>query len=149
MHAKHCDQPEPAEGRGDRAIQLRPRQARLHQPAPYRPRHQPAYLAASGGITYNWKPYVFSISTIYSSGLRGDFADLESLPNVIQIDLSGQRSFQIPRIGEVIDRITLLNVADRTNLIRPAEGIGIFQSAYGPRLTVYDVLTVPLPALNQ
>jgi outer membrane receptor protein involved in Fe transport len=110
--------------------------------------HQPLY-GASGGITYNWKPYVFSISTIYSSGLRGDFADLESLPNVIQIDLSGQRSFQIPRIGEVIDRITLLNVADRTNLIRPAEGIGIFQSAYGPRLTVYDVLTVPLPALNQ
>ena len=109
--------------------------------------HQPLY-GASGGITYNWKPYVFSISTIYSSGLRGDFADLESLPNVIQIDLSGQRSFQIPHIGEVIDRITLLNVADRTNLIRPAEGIGIFQSAYGPRLTVYDALTVPLPALN-
>jgi len=106
--------------------------------------HQPLY-GASGGITYNWKPYVFSISTIYSSGLRGDFADLESLPNVIQIDLSGQRSFQIPHIGEVIDRITLLNVADRTNLIRPAEGIGIFQSAYGPRLTVYDALTVPLP----
>jgi hypothetical protein len=109
--------------------------------------HQPLY-GASGGITYNWKPYVFSISTIYSSGLRGDFADLESLPNVIQIDLSGQRSFQLPYVGEVTDRITLLNVADRTNLIRPAEGIGIFQSAYGPRLTVYDALTVPLPALN-
>jgi len=109
--------------------------------------HQPLY-GASGGITYNWKPYVFSISTIYSSGLRGDFADLESLPNVIQIDLSGQRTFEVPHIGEVIDRITLLNVADRTNLIRPAEGIGIFQSAYGPRLTVYDALTVPLPALN-
>jgi outer membrane receptor protein involved in Fe transport len=109
--------------------------------------HQPLY-GASGGITYNWKPYAFSISTLYSSGLRGDFADLESLPNVIQIDLSGQRSFQIPHIGEVIDRVTMLNVADRTNLIRPAEGIGIFQAAYGPRLTVYDALTVPLPALN-
>ena len=109
--------------------------------------HQPLY-GASGGITYNWKPYAFSISTLYSSGLRGDFADLESLPNVIQIDLSGQRSFEIPHIGEVIDRVTVLNVADRTNLIRPAEGIGIFQSAYGPRLTVYDALTVPLPALN-
>jgi outer membrane receptor protein involved in Fe transport len=110
--------------------------------------HQPLY-GASGGITYNWDPYSFSLSTIYSSGLRGGFADLESLPNLIQIDLSGQRSFQVPHLGEVIDRITLLNVADRTNLIRPAEGIGIFQSAYGPRLTVYDALTVPLPALNQ
>ena len=36
---------------------------------------------------------------------------------------------------------------DRTNLIWPANGIGLLQAAYGPRITVYDVLTVPLPAL--
>jgi hypothetical protein len=67
---------------------------------------------------------------------------------VVQVDLSGQRTFQLPHIGEIIDRITLLNILDRTNLIRPAEGIGIFQAAYGPRITVYDTLTIPLPALN-
>jgi hypothetical protein len=33
-------------------------------------------------------------------------------------------------------------VLDRVNLIRPAEGIGIFQSAYGPRLTFYDMVTL-------
>ncbi len=109
--------------------------------------HQPLY-GASGGATYRWKPYVFSVDALYSSGLRGGFADLESLPNVVQIDLSGQRSFQLPHIGEITDRITLLNILDRTNLIRPAEGIGIFQAAYGPRITVYDTLTIPLPALN-
>ncbi len=109
--------------------------------------HQPMY-GASGGVTYRWKPYVFSGSAIYSSGLRGGFADLEALPHVVQVDLSALRSFEIPRIGEVTDRITLLNIFDRTNLIRPAEGIGIFQSAYGPRITVYDTLTIPLPALN-
>jgi hypothetical protein len=27
-------------------------------------------------------------------------------------------------------------------LIRPAEGIGIFQSAYGPRFTVLNTLTM-------
>jgi hypothetical protein len=32
---------------------------------------------------------------------------------------------------------------DRVSLIRPAEGIGIFQSAYGPRLAVLNTLTVP------
>lgn len=106
--------------------------------------HQPLY-GASGGATYRWKPYEFSLSAIYSSGLRAGFADLESLPNVVQIDLSGQRSFQLPKLGEIIDRITLLNILDRTNLIRPAEGIGIFQAAYGPRITVYDTLTIPLP----
>jgi hypothetical protein len=109
--------------------------------------HQPLY-GASGGATYRWKPYAFSFDAIYSSGLRGGFADLESLPHVVQVDLSAQRSFQVPHVGEVTDRITLLNIFDRTNLIRPAEGIGIFQAAYGPRITVYDTLTIPLPALN-
>jgi hypothetical protein len=41
----------------------------------------------------------------------------------------------------------LINLFDRTNLIRPATGIGVFQSAYGPRFAVYDALTIPLPAL--
>jgi outer membrane receptor protein involved in Fe transport len=109
--------------------------------------HQPLY-GASGGATYSWQPYSFSINALYSSGLRAGFADLESLPNVVQIDLSGQRSFKLPGIGDLTNRVTLLNVVDRANLIRPPEGIGIFQSAYGPRITVYDTLTVPLPAMN-
>jgi hypothetical protein len=110
--------------------------------------HQPLYGAA-GGIAYHWKPWMFSADVIYSSGLRGGFADLESLPHVVQVNLAAQRSFHLPSIGEVTDRITLLNIFDRTNLIRPAEGIGIFQAAYGPRITVYDTLTIPLPALNR
>jgi len=54
----------------------------------------------------------------------------------------------VTSIGEVTNRITLLNIFDRTNLIRPTTGIGIFQAAYGPRITVYDTLTIPLPALK-
>ncbi len=110
--------------------------------------HQPLYGAAAG-ITYRWKPWEFSSDVIYSSGLRGGFADLESLPHVVQVNLSALRSFHVPSIGEVTDRITLLNIFDRTNLIRPAEGIGIFQAAYGPRITVYDTLTIPLPAISK
>jgi hypothetical protein len=41
----------------------------------------------------------------------------------------------------------LLNIFDRTNLIRLANGIGVFQAAYGLRITVFDALTVPPPAL--
>ena len=109
--------------------------------------NQPLY-GASGGATYRWNAYMFSVDALYSSGLRGGFADLESLPHVVQADLSGQRTFEVPHIGELIDRITLLNIFDRTNLIRPAQGIGVFQAAYGPRITVYDTLTIPLPALK-
>jgi hypothetical protein len=58
------------------------------------------------------------------------------------VDLSGERSWRVPGVGTLTNRIAVLNVLDRINLIRPAEGIGIFQSAYGPRRTLYDTLTL-------
>jgi outer membrane cobalamin receptor len=77
--------------------------------------HQPLY-GASGGIAYRWRPWLFSADFLYSSGLRGGFADLESLPHVVQVNLAAERSFHVPSIGEVTDRIALLNIFDRTNL---------------------------------
>ena len=55
--------------------------------------HQPLY-GASGGINYTWRRFAFSIDALYSSGLRGGFADLESLPHVVQVDLSAQSGFR-------------------------------------------------------
>jgi len=49
----------------------------------------------------------------------------------------------VPGLGEVANRLTILNLLDRVNLIRPAEAIGIFQPAYGPRLTALNTLTIP------
>jgi hypothetical protein len=43
----------------------------------------------------------------------------------------------------VTDRVTVLNVLDRANLIGPATGIGILQSAYGRRLTALKRLAEP------
>jgi hypothetical protein len=105
--------------------------------------HQPL-VGVSGGAAYAWGAWTFGMDGIYSSGLRAGFADTEQLPNVVQLNASIGRSFDIPGIGKITDRLVLLNVLDRVNLIRPAEGIGIFQAAYGPRFTVYDALTIPL-----
>ena len=58
------------------------------------------------------------------------------------MNVSAERAFEVPGVGVLTNRLAVLNVFDRTNLIRPAEGIGIFQSAYGPRLTLYDTLTL-------
>ena len=104
--------------------------------------HQP-HVGVSAGVADEWGPYGVSVDLIYSSGLRGGFADQEQLPNVVQVNASVQRSFDLPGGRKVIDRLILLNALDRINLIRPAEGIGIFQSAYGPRITILDSLTVP------
>ena len=63
------------------------------------------------------------------------------------MNLSAARDFVIPGFGRFNNRVVLLNIFDRTNLIRPSNGIGVFQAAYGPRITVYDMLTIPLPEL--
>jgi outer membrane receptor for ferrienterochelin and colicin len=103
--------------------------------------HQPL-VGLSAGANYTWKPYSFSFDAIYSSGLRAGFGDLEQNPTVFQVNVSAQRTFQVPGIGQLIDRISILNLFDRTNLIRPSTGIGIFQSAYGPGFTILNTVTL-------
>jgi outer membrane receptor protein involved in Fe transport len=103
--------------------------------------HQPRY-GASAGASYRWQAWSLNLDGIYSSGLRAGFADLERLPEVLQLNLSVERSFPIAGLGVLTNRISVLNLLDRVNLIRPAEGIGIFQSAYGPRLTAFDTLSL-------
>jgi hypothetical protein len=103
--------------------------------------HQPLYGAAAG-LSWRKGAYALAVDGLYSSGLRSGFADLEQLPTVVQIDMSAERSWHLPGLGELSNRIAVLNVLDRVNLIRPAEGIGIFQSAYGPRRTLYDTITL-------
>jgi hypothetical protein len=105
--------------------------------------HQPLYGAAAGA-SWGVGSYTLSTDGVYSSGLRAGFADLEKLPNVVQVNLSAERSFRIPGVGLLTNRLAVLNIFDRVNLIRPAEGIGIFQSAYGPRRTLYATVTLHL-----
>jgi len=104
-------------------------------------------VGASGGAAYRWNDYQFTFDGLFSSGLRGGFANQTQLPKVWQFNLSAARDFSIPLLGKLTNRVVLLNILDRTNLIRPANGIGVFQAAYGPRITVYDALTIPLPSL--
>jgi outer membrane receptor protein involved in Fe transport len=104
-------------------------------------------VGASGGAAYRWNDYQFTIDGLFSSGLRGGFANQTQLPQVWQFNLSAARDFVLPGLGKFTNRVTLLNIFDRTNLIRPANGIGVFQAAYGPRITVYNALTIPLPRL--
>jgi hypothetical protein len=87
------------------------------------------------------------MNILFNTGLRAGFADTEGLPNRWQVNLSAARQLNIPWLGQGTDRVMLLNGFDRTNLIRPQNGIGVFQSAYGPRITVYNALAIPLPAL--
>ena len=87
-------------------------------------------IGASGGAAYRWKSYQFTVDGLFSSGLRGGFANQTQLPKVWQFNLSAARDF-VTGFGTFTNRIVLLNIFDRTNLIRPTIGIGVFQAAYG------------------
>jgi hypothetical protein len=104
-----------------------------------------ALFTVSGGIAYRWHDWLFAMDTLFNTGLRAGFANTEGLPNVWQVNLAAAKQLNIPRFGRITDRVMLLNILDRTNLIRPPNGIGVFQSAYGPRITVYNALTIPIP----
>jgi len=104
--------------------------------------HQPLYGAAMGA-SYDWEPVSLNLDVTYSSGLRAGFADTERLPTVVQVNAGAEYRITVPGIGKVSDRLTVLNLLDRTNLIRPANGVGIFQSAYGPRRTLLNTVSVP------
>ena len=103
--------------------------------------HQPL-TGASAGASWRTGPWAIAADGLYSSGLRSGFADLTQLPHVVQVDLSIERASQTAGSMLLTQRLALLNVLDRVNFIRPAEGIGIFQSAYGPRRTLYYTLTL-------
>jgi hypothetical protein len=103
--------------------------------------HQPL-TGASAGASWRAGPWTIAADGLYSSGLRSGFADLTQLPQIVQADLSVERAWHSTGSTLLAQRLALLNVFDRVNFIRPAHGIGIFQSAYGPRRTLYYTLTL-------
>jgi len=102
--------------------------------------HQPL-LTFTAGMAYGWQSYKISVDALYNTGLRSGFANTEKLPNMFQVNLGTKRKFQIAG-HPLTNQIALLNIFDRTNLIRPSGGLGVFQSAYGARLTVFDAVTL-------
>jgi outer membrane receptor protein involved in Fe transport len=109
--------------------------------------HDQQYTA-SGGITYRWQSYLFSVDGTYGSGLRAGFANTDELGENFQINLALEKSWQVPSIGEVKTRAVVVNVTDNINELRNGTGIGIFEPGFGPRRAFYGGITVPLPAIG-
>lgn len=102
--------------------------------------HQPI-TTVNAGAAYDWRRFKLSVDGVYDTGLRTGFANQLKLPHVFQVNLGVQRTFQVAG-HPLSNQLTLLNIFDRVNLIRPSGGLGVFQSAYGPRFTVFDALTL-------
>ena len=104
--------------------------------------------SASGGITYRWNSYLFSVTGLYGSGLRAGFANTDELGENFSIDLGAEKSWHVEGLGPVKTRVVLINATDNINELRNGTGIGIFEPGFGPRRTVYGAISVPLPPLS-
>jgi outer membrane receptor protein involved in Fe transport len=100
----------------------------------------------SAGVAYNWRKWLFSIDSTYGSGLRSGFANTGNLPYYIQVDAGITRRVPLPNhAGTVEFRGAIVNLNDRTYLVRNGTGIGVFANQFGPRRAVYGGIKWELP----
>jgi hypothetical protein len=93
--------------------------------------------AGSAGISYQWTATTISADGLYGSGLRRGFANTNSLPPYAQFNLAVSRDFNVPGLGKLNGRLSLINGLDRSYQLRDGSGIGVGAPQYGPRLAVY------------
>ncbi len=100
----------------------------------------------SAGAVYNWRGFAFSIDGIYGSGLRSGFANTGNLPFYIQVDAGITKRVPLPDNRGVLEfRTAIVNLNDRTYLVRNGTGIGVFADQYGPRRALYGGIKWELP----
>jgi outer membrane receptor protein involved in Fe transport len=100
----------------------------------------------SAGAVYNWRGFAFSIDGIYGSGLRSGFANTGNLPYYIQVDAGITKRVTLPDNRGVLEfRTAIVNLNDRTYLVRNGTGIGVFADQYGPRRALYGGIKWELP----
>ncbi len=102
-------------------------------------------FTSSAGAAYKWRGFNFMLDGLYQSGLREGFANTGNLPYYIQVNVGATRDFELPAIGAMQARVSILNLFDRTYQIRSGSGIGVFAPQFGPRRALYAGLKWEIP----
>jgi outer membrane receptor protein involved in Fe transport len=109
----------------------------------YTPTSDAQTISASVGTSYRWREMVASVDGIYGSGLRSGFANLEHTPQYTQWNAAIARNFNpwaTPQKPLSL-RLSVINLLDRSYLLRSATGVGEFAPQYGPRRGIFAGLT--------
>jgi outer membrane receptor protein involved in Fe transport len=109
----------------------------------YIPIDQTQLFTIAAGASYRWHDWLFDFDGTWNRGLPYGFANLQTLPSYLQVNIGLARNFVVPHVGKVICRAAMVNLFDRVYLIRaPDSDVNI--PAYGPRRAGYVGITVPL-----
>ena len=93
------------------------------------------YLTASGGVSYLQAGTTWTGSMLFGSGLRNGFANTEHLSAYWQVNVGAAHDFDLPAVGKLKTRLSVLNVFDRSYQLRDGTGIGVGAPQFAPRRT--------------
>ncbi len=94
-------------------------------------------ITLSGGVAYEWATVLWNADALYGSGLQGGFANTINLPAYFQLNLGAVRPWDLPVIGRISGRISVINALNTPCLLRSGTGIGVFAPQYGPLIALY------------
>lgn len=99
----------------------------------------------SGGLTYRFGASRVSVDLIFGSGLRNtpDGAPPNSgkLPSYATMNVAYVQTWKASPIGEVEGRLGVINLFDKTYLLRDGSGVGVGAPQFGERRTWFAALT--------
>jgi outer membrane receptor protein involved in Fe transport len=95
----------------------------------------------SGGVHYHFGDSQVSADFLHGSGLRntpdGGAPNSGSLPQYTVVNAAYTHTWKGTQIGEVEGRIAMVNLFDKTYLLRDGSGVGVGAPQYGARRTLY------------
>ena len=101
-------------------------------------------VVASVGASYKLAGgTVVGGDVLYGSGLRNGFANTAHLPGTTQVNASAMHSFALGAFGKLEARLSVINLLDRSTLLRDGSGIGVGAPQYAARRSVYVALSKP------
>ncbi len=108
----------------------------------YAPTSDAQKVSASMGASFRWRGLLASVDGIYGSGLPTGFANLSHLPGYTQWNLALAHDFDAWHDNRPLTlRASVVNLFDRSYLLRSGSGVGEFAPQYGPRRGLYLELT--------
>jgi len=98
-------------------------------------------FTVSGGAHYHFGDSQISGDVLYGSGLRktddGGAPNGASLPAYVTANAALTHTWKNTQVGTIEGRLALINIFDKSYLLRDGSGVGVGAPQYGARRTVY------------
>ncbi|MBW8902046.1 MAG: TonB-dependent receptor, partial [Massilia sp.] len=102
-------------------------------------------VSVSGGAHYHFGDSQLSADFLYGSGLRmtpdGAAPNSGSLPHYTTVNTSLTHTWKDTPVGRIEGRLAVINLFDKSYLLRDGSGVGVGAPQYGARRTLYAGLS--------